>query len=216
MEISKNDIVDAIMKLRQAGKKLPQTDRIKSAANRVEEEQKVLGETINIFCKIFIGRLISKLTWDDAVEKAMLRYDANASVITPSLLQVCLDETAKENQINNAYEQPKDFKPLDDEERYASLSAIKWTSITMKERRNLYKQGKDAISDYVRDNKSVMANAISKLGINEAEARKYLLILKCWDNDLVYSADQGKQPKSFIGFDGDGNMRLMYKEDVAL
>lgn len=211
MEISKTDIAEAVMKLRQAGKKLPQADRIKAAANKVEEEQKVLAETINIISKIFVGRQISKCTWDDVVERAMLRYDMNSTIITPSLLQICFDEITKENQINSSFKAEANNKPLDDEERYSSLSAIKWTSLTMGERKKLYRRGVDAITKYVRNNEAVIHDAVKRLGISEAEARKYLLILKCWDNDIQYAKDNKTEAKTYIAFNNEGCMRLMYQ-----
>lgn len=208
--ITKEDILEAIMKLRQAGKKMPQADRVRLATDRIQEEQRVMAETVQLWYQLFIPKQVTKENWEAALNKALLKNEPNTQIITPGLMESCLKELEQERQARAEIrrEQEKDVPFVDPELRLDILTAMQWGVKTLAERRGLVD---NPIGDFIRSDEDVISQAVKLLGITEEEAWSRRVLLRCWYNDRVFSRRTGRRAKTSIGFRQDGRMVLCYE-----
>lgn len=216
MEITRDDIVEAITKLRQAGKRMPQADRIKAAADKVREEQNVMAETVQIMWQLFIPKHVSREAWAKATEIAMLKNDINSQIITPGLMQTCLKELEQAYMLREAErckkekEAEKDFSLYDPDTRNDVLVAMAWGLRTLKERADISARGGNPIGDFVQPDNVIVKHAMEIFGLTEAEAWGQKVLLRCWHNDRLYSKKTGAKAKTSIAFSDEGRMVLCY------
>lgn len=212
MEITRDDIITAIARLRQAGKKMPQADRIRSAADKTAEEKKVMAETVQLWWQLFIPKHVTQEAWGMALNKALLRNDINAQVITPGLMDGCLKELEQERLARaEAHRKEDDDVPfIDPEARRDILTAMAWGLKTMRERGEVIERGGNPIGDFVQDDATIVSNAVKLLGVTEDDAWCQKVLLRCWNNDRLYSLRTGNRAKTSIGFRNDGRMVLCY------
>lgn len=216
MEITRDDIITAIAKLRQAGKKMPQADRIREAADRGLEEKKVMAETVQLWHQLFIPKHVRQDDWNAALNKALLKNEINTTIITPGLMESCLRDVEQENELKREAESRRavytgDNPFYDENERQDMLAAMKWGLLTIGERKEIAMRGGNPIGDFIQEDKVIVKKAMDLLGVSEEDAWAQKVLLRCWNNDRLYSQRTGEPAKTSIGFRNDGRMVLCYE-----
>lgn len=100
MEITKDNVMQTILKMVQAGKSLPQKDRIRIAKDQAAEQQQVILETVNLWWDLFKDRHIGVERWEQASNKALMlagiaRLDT--SIINPGMMSYAVELVEKEH-----------------------------------------------------------------------------------------------------------------------
>lgn len=206
-EITRTDIYTGIIKLNKVGKKLPYTDRIRTAEEKDKSLSELMDELVQIWWDLLLPMHISQSRWERAVNKACFSTGPNSTVIQPSLITEALKEVEREDAESQqrAYREEKRTEEprISDSQREDVAAAIAWTKPTMLERRAYIKRGGNAIMDFMRPIPEVIADARKMFGVSEQEARAQINILRCWHNDQCYAKRFGVKAKSRIVFDGN-------------
>ena len=86
-------IAQTIVKLQQAGKRMPQD--IRPGFDRLEEAKRILSETVNLWAGIFNQQNIGLDRWEKAEQIALTLTGANGlnvNIISPALMQAALKQ----------------------------------------------------------------------------------------------------------------------------
>ena len=190
-------IAQTIVKLQQAGKRMPQD--IRPGFDRLEEAKRILQETVNLWAGIFNQQKnIGLDRWEKAEQIALTLTGANGlnvNIISPALMQAALkqaEEAHVQENINRCnMEKLSDGKPLAD--RLNSV-LLKWTAAKLKERR--------LIMPYMPQNKDVFEYG-RQIGLSDNAIDRQLRILQCYMNDVAYSRKHNEPCKSKLLKCGD-------------
>lgn len=100
MEITKDNVMQTILKMVQAGKSLPQKDRIRIAKDQAAEQQQVILETVNLWWDLFKDRHIGVERWEQASNKALMLAGVarlDTSIINPGMMSYAVELVEKEH-----------------------------------------------------------------------------------------------------------------------
>lgn len=189
-------IAQTIVKLQQAGKRMPQD--IRPGFDRLEEAKRILSETVNLWAGIFNQQNIGLDRWEKAEQIALTLTGANGlnvNIISPALMQAALkqaEEAHVQENINRCnMEKLSDGKPLAD--RLNSM-LLKWTRAKLAEHR--------LIMPYMPQDKAVFEYG-RQIGLNDNTIDNQFRILQCYMNDFTYSRKHNEPCKSKLLKCGD-------------
>ena len=188
-------IAQTIVKLQQAGKRMPQG--IRPGFDRLEEAKRILSETVNLWAGIFNQQNIGLDRWEKAEQIALTLTGANGlnvNIISPALMQAALkqaEEAHVQENINRCnMETLADGKPLADR---LNGMLLKWTA-KLKEHR--------LIMPYMPQDKAVFEYG-RQIGLNDNAIDNQFRILQCYMNDFTYSRKHNEPCKSKLLKCGD-------------
>jgi hypothetical protein len=189
-------IAQTIVKLQQAGKRMPQD--IRPGFDRLEEAKRILSETVNLWAGIFNQQNIGLDRWEKAEQIALTLTGANGlnvNIISPALMQAALKQAeeayVQENIKRCNMEKLSENKPLSN-----SLNAmlLRWTAKKLAERR--------LIMQYMPQNKAVFEYG-RQIGLSDTSIDKHFRLLQCYMNDYYYSCQHNEPCKSKLLKQGD-------------
>lgn len=195
MAITQAQIAQTIVKLQQAGKRMPQDMR--PGFDRLEEAKRILSETVNLWDGIFNAQNIGLERWQRAETIALTLSGAqglNVNVISPALMQEALKQAETEHvqaniNRNNAYKRESWNAPLSDR---INLQLWAWTSKKRAERRD--------IMPYMPDEKTVFDYG-KQIGLTDDAIQRERMLLRCFLNDWNYSQRNKKPMTSKLSLD---------------
>ena len=194
--LTQQRIAQTIIKLQQAGKRMPQDMR--QGFDRLEEAKRILSETVNLWASIFNQQNIGLERWEKAEQIALTLSGAdglNVNVISPALMQAALKQAeeayVQENIKRCNMEKLSENKPLSN-----SLNAmlLRWTAKKLAERR--------LIMQYMPQNKAVFEYG-RQIGLSDTSIDKHFRLLQCYMNDYYYSCQHNEPCKSKLLKQGD-------------
>ncbi len=195
MAITQAQIAQTIVKLQQAGKRMPQDMR--PGFDRLEEAKRILSETVNLWDSIFNAQNIGVERWQRAETIALTLSGAqglNVNVISPALMQEALKQAETEHvqaniNRNNAYKRESWNVPL---ETRINAQLWAWTSKKRAERRE--------VMPYMPQEKDIAAYG-KQLGLDDNAIRRERMLLRCFLNDWNYSQKHKKPMTSKLLLD---------------
>ena len=194
--LSKQLIAQTIMKLKQAGKKMPQEpDRSKLLE---VETMRILKETVDLWHEIFSQQAISPDRWEQAEFIALTMSSAqglNVNVISPALMQAALKQ-AEENHIQENMARSEQYKQ---EESMFGLTLpcrvnqmlLAWTSDKLKHRR--------LICPYMPTAEQ-LSEAVAKIGLSDDEYADQYQLIRAHLSDRNYAEQTGERVASKLTF----------------
>lgn len=184
-------IAQTIVKLQQAGKRMPQD--IRPGFDRLEEAKRILSETVNLWAGIFNQQNIGLDRWEKAEQIALTLTGANGlnvNIISPALMQAALkqaEEAHVQENINRCnMEKLGDGKKLT-EDRVSGM-VLRWMYAKLRERRLDWSKSMPqdkAVFEYGR-----------QIGLNDNAIDAQFRILQCYMNDYAYAKKHGEPCKS--------------------
>lgn len=194
--LSEETIAHTIIKLQQAGKRMPQEPQF--GKDQFQEKMRILKETVDLWKGLFKTTGLDR--WQQAEQIALTMTSANGlnvNVISPALMQAALkqaEEAYVQDNIarNNADDKQADWVvPLG--KRINSMLLL-WTRQKLKEHRPImpYMPTDRAVFEYGR-----------KLGLSDNAIDEQLLLIKCYINDWQYSQESGRPCASRLTRVGD-------------
>lgn len=191
-------IAQTIVKLQQAGKRMPQD--IRPGFDRLEEAKRILSETVNLWAEIFNQQNIGLDRWEKAEQIALTLTCANGlnvNIISPALMQAALkqaEEAHVQENINRCnMEKLSDGKKLT--ENRVSRMVLRWMYAKMSERRFGWPEDMPqdkAVFEYGR-----------QIGLSDNAIDNQFRILQCYMNDFAYSRKHHEPCKSKLLKCGD-------------
>lgn len=187
--ITEQNIAATILNLVRAGKRMPQDNQLKGAANVEAETQRILRETVAVFKHVFFWQHISVERWQKAEQIALTMTNAdqlNVNIITPALMQAALNKAEQEHiaQQTAKNEQAKLAKPVS--EPIAKM-LWHWTMAKLREGR--------AIMPYMPD-ESVVTDYFLHLGMPRELQSKNRQLVRAHLNDCIYAKQMQSAVKS--------------------
>lgn len=185
-------LAQTIVKLQQAGKRMPQ--EMRPGVDRQEEAKRILSETVDLWDSIFSPQNISAERWNRAENIALTMSGAqglNINVVSPALMQEALKQAETEYvqgniNRNNAEKQAGWNVPLSDR---INAQLWRWTAAKRAERRE--------ITPYMPSDSSIIAYG-KQLHLSDAAIRREKMLLKCFLCDWNYSQSTNTAIKSKI------------------
>lgn len=195
MAITQAQIAQTVVKLQQAGKRMPQ--EMRPGFDRLEEAKRILSETVSLWDGIFNAQNIGLERWQRAETIALTLSGAqglNVNIISPALMQEALKQAEAEHvqaniNRNNDYKRESWNAPLSDR---INLQLWAWTSKRRAERRD--------IMLYMPDEKQVVAYG-KQLGLTDDAIQRERMLLRCFLNDWNYSRSKQKPMSSKLVLD---------------
>lgn len=191
-------IAQTIVKLQQAGKRMPQD--IRPGFDRLEEAKRILSETVNLWAGIFNQQNIGLDRWEKAEQIALTLTGANGlnvNIISPALMQAALkqaEEAHVQENINRCnMEKLSDGKKLTEDR--VSCMVLRWMYAKMSERRSGWPKDMPqakAVFEYGR-----------QIGLSDNAIDNQFRILQCYMNDFTYSRKHNEPCKSKLLKCGD-------------
>lgn len=191
-------IAQTIVKLQQAGKRMPQD--IRPGFDRLEEAKRILSETVNLWAGIFNQQNIGLDRWEKAERIALTLTGVNGlnvNIISPALMQAALkqaEEAHVQENINRCnMEKLADGKKLT--ENRVSCMVLRWMYAKMSERRSGWPKDMPqakTVFEYGR-----------QIGLSDNAIDSQFRILQCYMNDFAYSRKHHEPCKSKLLKCGD-------------
>ena len=196
MAINRQLISQTIIKLMQAGKKMPQEiDRSKLLE---VETRRILKETVELWYEIFSQQAIGPDRWEQAEYIALTMTGAqglNVNIISPALMQAALKQ-AEENHIQENMARNEQYKQEESAfgcklPRSVNQMLLVWTADKLKHRRLIcpYMPTAEQLSD-----------AVSKIGLTEEEYAEQYQLLRAHLSDRNYAKETGERVASKLTF----------------
>lgn len=185
-------IAQTIVKLQQAGKRMPQD--IRPGFDRLEEAKRILSETVNLWAGIFNQQNIGLDRWEKAEQIALTLTGANGlnvNIISPALMQAALKQAETEHveATISRNEEAKKERPAnyaDTKEGRSNAKLLRWTLSRMRQGR--------VFGPYWPTAKEV-ADMAEQIGMTANDVDNYnQLLLRIFLNDVNY----GKEHPEFI------------------
>lgn len=191
--ITERDLAATILNLVRAGKRMPQDNQLKGAANVEAETQRILRETVAVFKHVFFWQHIGIERWQEAEHIALTMTSAdqlNVNIITPALMQAALNKAEQEHIARQTAknEQGKLAEPV--AEPIAKM-LWHWTMAKLREGR--------AIMPYMPDEAAV-TGYMMKLKLNRDEQVKYRQLIRAYINDCIFAKKESKPVASKLFF----------------
>lgn len=194
--LSEETIARTIIKLQQAGKRMPQEPQF--GKDQFQEKMRILKETVDLWKGLFKTTGLDR--WQQAEQIALTMTSANGlnvNVISPALMQAALkqaEEAYVQDNIarNNADDKQADWVvPLG--KRINSMLLL-WTRQKLKEHRPImpYMPTDRAVFEYGR-----------QIGLSDNAIDKQSLLIKCHINDRQHSKKSGRPCASRLTRVGD-------------
>jgi hypothetical protein len=190
-------IAQTIVKLQQAGKRMPQD--IRPGFDRLEEAKRILSETVNLWAGIFNQQNIGLDRWEKAEQIALTLTGANGlnvNIISPALMQAALkqaEEAHVQENINRCnMEKLSQSTPTP---KGIAEVLLKWTRMRMAKHHPISSQDmpqSKAVFEYGR-----------QIGLSDNAIDSQFRILQCYMNDFAYSCKHHEPCKSKLLKCGD-------------
>ena len=192
--MDKKRIAQTIIKLQQAGKRMPQ--EMVPGADRQQEAQRILGETVELWYSIFEPQKVSAERWNRAEMLALTLSGVqglNVNIVSPALMQAALKQ-AETEYVQGVVAQN------DTEKRHNSpatadrivLMLLKWTYTRLGEHR--------LIMPYMPTDAEVFAYG-RQIGISDESIKQQKRLLQCFLNDCRYAKTTQTAVKSRLLLD---------------
>lgn len=193
--MDKRRIAQTIIKLQQAGKRMPQ--EMAAGADRQKEAQRILSETVELWYSIFEPQKVSAERWNRAEVLALTMSGAqglNVNVISPALMQAALKQAETEYVQGNIArnEEEKRLKENDILPDGVNKMLWAWTKAKLAERRS--------ILQYMPVDAEIFAYG-KQIGISDLSIRRQKKLLACFLNDCRYAAEKQIAVKSRLLLD---------------
>lgn len=187
--ITERDLAATILNLVRAGKRMPQDNQLKGAANVEAETQRILRETVAVFKHVFFWQHIGIERWQEAEHIALTMTSAdqlNVNIITPALMQAALNKAEQEHIARQTAknEQGKLAEPV--AEPIAKM-LWHWTIAKLREGRK--------IMPYMPD-ESVVTDYFLHIGLPRELQSKNRQLVRAHLNDCIYAKRMQSAVKS--------------------
>lgn len=189
-------IADTVIRLQQAGKRMPQEPMF--GKDQFQEKMRILKETVDLWSDIFNSQHVGQERWQQAEKFALTMSSANGlnvNIISPALMQAALklaEEAHVQETINrNDGEKKSDDMPLSNA---INLMLLKWTRAKIKERR--------LIMPYMPENRQVFEYG-RKIGLSDNAIDRQFRLLQAYMSDWYYSRKSGKPCASKLTRQGE-------------
>ena len=172
-------IAQTIIKLQQAGKRMPQ--EMIPGADRQREAQRILGETVELWYSIFEPQKIGADRWNRAEGLALTLSGVqglNVNIVSPALMQAALKQAETEyvqGVIAANEEEKRQHSPTADR---ISTMLLQWTYRKLAEHRE--------IIPYMPSEAEVIAYG-RQIGINDEGIKQQKRLLQCFLSDCRYA-----------------------------
>lgn len=195
-------IAQTIIKLQQAGKRMPQ--EMIPGADRQKEAQRILGETVELWYSIFESQNIGTERWNRAEVIALTLSGVqglNVNIVSPALMQAALKQAETEYVNGNVArndEEKRQGNPVTTDR--ISLMLLRWTYNKLAERRE--------IMPYMPTEAEIIAYG-RQIGISDESIKQHKRLLQCFLNDCRYAKTTQTAVKSRLLLDkGTGKLTL--------
>lgn len=191
--MDKKRIAQTIIKLQQAGKRMPQ--EIVQGADRQKEAQRILSETVELWHSIFEPQKIGVDRWNRAEMLALTLSGVqglNVNVISPALMQAALKQAETEYVQGVVAQNDAEKRQNNPTADRIALMLLKWTYARLAERR--------LIMSYMPTDAEVFAYG-RQIGISDESIKQQRRLLQCFLNDCRYAKTTQTAVKSRLLLD---------------
>lgn len=191
--MDKKRIAQTIIKLQQAGKRMPQ--EIVQGADRQKEAQRILAETVELWHSIFEPQKIGVDRWNRAEMLALTLSGVqglNVNVISPALMQAALKQAETEYVQGVVAQNDAEKRQNNPTADRIALMLLKWTYARLAERR--------LIMSYMPTDAEVFAYG-RQIGISDESIKQQRRLLQCFLNDCRYAKTTQTAVKSRLLLD---------------
>lgn len=182
--MDKRRIAETIIKLQQAGKRMPQ--EMIPGADRQKEAQRILSETVDLWYSIFEPQKIGAERWGRAEMLALTLSGVqglNVNIISPALMQAALKQAETEFvQGNVARNEEAKRQSIDKTPDGDAKMLLAWTLQRLAERRE--------ITAYMPTEEQIYAYG-KQLGVSVECIKRQKNLLACFMSDNNYSVSTG-------------------------
>lgn len=197
--ITKQDVARAIHAMMTAGKKMPQSERLSSAANMREEAKAILKSTVDLWAGIFVPRNIGVERWEKALNKALTLSEVgtiNTNLITPALMEAGLRAAEAEHlqtmQVQASQEKLEETQSINPDD-YQTRVLWRWTISKLAEGRPIMAYAPKKVEG--QDISQEVIDYGQKLGMSNDEIKAQNKLIEIYLNDRNYCKAMGSVMK---------------------
>ena len=197
--ITKQDVARAIHAMLTAGKKMPQSERLSSAANMQEEAKAILKSTVDLWAGIFVPRNIGVERWEKALNKALTLSEVgtiNTNLITPALMEAGLRAAEAEHlqdmQVQTSEAKLEEVQGIKTDD-YQTRVLWRWTISKLAEGRPIMAYAPKKVEG--QDISQEVIDYGQKLGMSNDEIKAQNKLIEIYLNDRNYCKAMGSVMK---------------------
>ncbi len=191
--MDKKRIAQTIIKLQQAGKRMPQ--EMIPGADRQKEAQRILSETVELWYSIFEPQKIGVERWSRAEMLALTLSGVqglNVNIVSPALMQAALKQAETEYVQGVVAQNDAEKHQSNPTADRISLMLLKWTYARLAENR--------LIMPYMPTDAEIFAYG-RQIGVSDENIKQQKRLLQCFLNDCRYAKTTQTAVKSRLLLD---------------
>lgn len=191
--MDKKRIAQTIIKLQQAGKRMPQ--EMIPGADRQKEAQRILSETVELWYSIFEPQKIGAERWSRAEMLALTLSGVqglNVNIVSPALMQAALKQAETEYVQGVVAQNDAEKHQSSPTADRISLMLLKWTYARLAEHR--------LIMPYMPTDAEIFTYG-RQIGVSDESIKQQKRLLQCFLNDCRYAKTTQTAVKSRLLLD---------------